>query len=147
VRAEDARTFAEDWAAAWNELAVDRVLTYFHVATVPGKHALRDYWNRAVVRVESLRFVIERVLWGASTRELAIIYDAEIAGRKRRVSENVIFGTDGLVIRAEVFHGVETERSRGQRTQQGSNAAPSERRLTTYRRSGGISRIRAEKHA
>jgi hypothetical protein len=48
------------------------------------------------------------VLWDASTRELAIIYDVEVAGRKRRVSENMTFGVDGLVISAEVFHGVET---------------------------------------
>jgi hypothetical protein len=58
--------------------------------------------------VGALRFAVERVLWDASTRELAIIYDAEVAGRKRRVSENMTFGADGLVISAEVFHGVET---------------------------------------
>ncbi|MEO8074762.1 MAG: nuclear transport factor 2 family protein [Acidobacteriota bacterium] len=117
-----ARTFAEEWAASWNELAVERVLAHFHdqvvftsptaltvvgIATVRGKQALRDYWNRAVARVSSLRFVVERVLWDAGTRELAIIYDAEIAGRRMRVSENLTFGADGLVISAEVFHGVE----------------------------------------
>ena len=48
------------------------------------------------------------MLWDAGTRELAIIYDAEVAGRQRRVSENMTFGVDGLVISAEVFHGVET---------------------------------------
>lgn len=36
-----------------------------------------------------------------------MIYDAEIDGRTRRVSENLIFGADGLVARAEVFHGVD----------------------------------------
>jgi hypothetical protein len=125
VTGEDARTFAEEWAAAWNELAVERVLTYFHdqvsftsptaltvvgVPTVDGKQALRDYWARAVAHVGSLQFAVERVLWDPSTRELAIIYEAEIAGRKRRVSEHLTFGADGLVISAEVFHGVETSR-------------------------------------
>ncbi len=119
---EQARTFAVEWAAAWNELAVERVLAHFHdhvaftsptaltvvgVATVRGKQALGDYWNAAVARVGSLRFVVERVLWDDGTRELAIIYDAEIAGRKRRVSENLKFDATGLVISAEVFHGVE----------------------------------------
>jgi hypothetical protein len=46
-------------------------------------------------------------LWDDNTRELAIIYNAEIADRKRRVSENLKFDADGLVISAEVFHGVE----------------------------------------
>jgi hypothetical protein len=70
VTGEDARTYAEEWAAAWNELAVERVLTHFHdqvsltsptaltvvgVPTVRGKQALRDYWNRAVARGGALR--------------------------------------------------------------------------------------------
>ncbi len=118
---EEARTFAERWAADWNELAVERVLEHFHdqvvftsptalavvgVATVCGKEALRQYWNAAVAQVRSLRFTVDRVLWDASTRELAIIYDAEIGGRTRRVSENLTFDADGHVISAEVFHGV-----------------------------------------
>jgi hypothetical protein len=119
---DDARAFADEWAAAWNELAVERVLSHFDenvaftsptalavmgVATVSGKQALRDYWNRALARVESLRFAVDRVLWDAGTRELAIIYDSEINGRRKRVSENLTFGVDGLVVRAEVFHGAD----------------------------------------
>ena len=49
-----------------------------------------------------------RVLWDAASRELAIIYLADIDGRTRTVSENLIFGDDGLVATAEVFHGVPT---------------------------------------
>ena len=119
---DEARGFAEDWAAAWNELAVERVLSHFDenvsftsptaravmgVATVSGKQALREYWTTALARIESLRFAVDRVLWDAGTRELAIIYDSEINGRKRRASENLTFGADGLVVSAEVFHGVE----------------------------------------
>ena len=119
---EHARAFADDWAAAWNELAVERVLAHFEenvsftsptalavvgVPTVRGKQALREYWNKAVARVGSLRFTVDRVLWDASARELAIIYDSEIDGRKRRVSENLTLGADGLVVSAEVFHGVD----------------------------------------
>ena len=119
---DNARAFADDWAAAWNGLAVERVLAHFDenvsftsptalavmgVATVRGKQALREYWNKAVARVGSLRFRVDRVLWDAGTRELAIIYESEIGGRKKRVSENLTFGADGLVVRAEVFHGAE----------------------------------------
>jgi ketosteroid isomerase-like protein len=119
---EQARAFADEWAAAWNELAVERVLAHFDenvsftsptalavvgVPTVRGKQALREYWNKAVARIGSLRFTVDRALWDASARELAILYDSEIDGRKRRVSENLTFGADGLVASAEVFHGVD----------------------------------------
>ena len=119
---DEARVFANDWAAAWNELAVERVLSHFDeevtftsptalavvgVATVTGKQALREYWNTALARVTSLRFEVDRVVWDPGNRELAIIYDSEIGGRRRRASENLTFGPNGLVVRAEVFHGVE----------------------------------------
>ena len=116
----EAEAFAADWAAAWNDLAVERVLAHFDenisftsptamavvgVATVHGKQALRDYWNKAVARVGSLRFAVDRVLWDGTTRELAIIYVSEAGGRQR-MSENLTFGPGGLVVGAEVFHGV-----------------------------------------
>lgn len=119
---DEARAFAERWAAAWNELAVERVLALFDeqvvftsptaltiagVATVRGKQALREYWTKAVGLVGSLRFTVDRVLWDASAQELAIVYDSEIGGRRKRVSENLTFAPDGLVVRAEVFHGAE----------------------------------------
>jgi hypothetical protein len=122
MTSEQARAFADDWAAAWNELALERVLSHFDenvtftsptallvvgVATVVGKQALREYWNTAVARVGSLHFAVDRVLWDAGTRELAIIYDSETGGRRKRVSENLTFDADGLVVRAEVFHGVD----------------------------------------
>jgi hypothetical protein len=119
---EEARAFAAEWAASWNESAVERVLSHFddHVsftsptalavtgsARVDGKQALRDYWNKALALVGPLRFTVDRVLWDPATRELAILYVSEIGGRKKRVSENLTFGADGLVTSAEVFHGVE----------------------------------------
>src|SRR5262245_23760667 len=75
--------------------------------TVSGKQALRDYWNKALARVGSLRFIVDRVLWDEASGELAIVYIADIGGRKRRVSENLTFGADGRVVSAEVFHGVD----------------------------------------
>jgi ketosteroid isomerase-like protein len=118
---EEATAFASEWAGAWNELAVERVLAHFSedvvftsptalavagVGTLRGKQALRAYWATALERIGSLRFAVDRVVWDADTRELAIIYVSEIDGRTRRVSENLTFGLDGLVVSAEVFHGV-----------------------------------------
>lgn len=119
---EEAEAFAAEWAAAWNELSVERVLAHFDedvsftsptalavvgVGTVRGKQALRDYWNTAIARVGSLKFVVERVLWDARSGELAIIYVSDAGGRRKRVSENLIFNRNGLVVNAEVFHGVD----------------------------------------
>jgi steroid delta-isomerase len=118
---DQAAVFAADWAAAWNVGAVERVLAHFDdavvfrsptalavvgVGTVRGKDALRAYWTAALARIASLRFTLDRVLWDPVTQELAIVYVAEIDGKAKRVSENLRFGPAGLVVAAEVFHGV-----------------------------------------
>jgi ketosteroid isomerase-like protein len=119
---DQAAAFAAAWAAAWNERAVERVLSHFDdnvsftsptaisvvgVGTVRGKQALRAYWNAALARIGTLRFTVDGIMWDPDTRELAIVYVSEIDGRVRRVSENLTFGANGLVVSAEVFHGIE----------------------------------------
>jgi hypothetical protein len=74
-------------------------------ATVRGKAALRAYWTSAMSRIGSLRFTLDRVMWDAVSRELAIVYVSDTDGRSKRVSENLVFGENGLVVSAEVFHG------------------------------------------
>lgn len=118
----DAEAFAAAWAAAWNERDVERVLGWFTeqttftsptavavtgIATLRGKDALRAYWIKALGRINTLRFTVDRVVWDPATLELGIIYVAEMDARRRRVSENLTFGADGRVVSAEVFHGVE----------------------------------------
>ena len=76
------------------------------VKTVRGKGALWAYWASALERIQTLRFSVDRVLWDERARELAIIYTSETNGQSKRVSENLTFGANGLVVRAEVFHGV-----------------------------------------
>lgn len=119
---EEVETFAAEWAAAWNERDIETVLAHYDEnlvfvsptakavtgsGVVYGKAELRAYWTAALARLSHLHFTVERVLWDATAQELAIIYLSETGERKRRVSENHIFGSDGLVVRAEVFHGVE----------------------------------------
>lgn len=125
---ETAMTFANDWAAAWNALDVERVLGRFDEgveftsptalavagrATLRGKAALREYWQAALGQISSLRFTVERVVWDEASRELAIIYVSETNRVAKRVSENLTFGADGLVVRAEVFHGVPQQQQHG----------------------------------
>jgi uncharacterized protein (TIGR02246 family) len=117
----DIEKFAEEWAQAWNRRDAEAVLAHFRddiifasptalavtgSPVVHGKDALRAYWTKALGRIGSIQFSVIRVLWDAASRELAIIYLADIDGRSRTVSENLIFDGDGLVATAEVFHGV-----------------------------------------
>ena len=121
MKREDALNFANDWSAAWNARDVERVLALFSenvifvsptalavvgTATIRGKAALRAYWNEAMSQIGSLRFTLDRVVWDAEARELAIIYMSDINGRTKSVSENLVFDDNGVVVSAEVFHGV-----------------------------------------
>jgi ketosteroid isomerase-like protein len=121
VTAAEANAFAAEWARNWNAREVERVLAHFHddvvftsptaqavvgVPTVRGKAALREYWNKALTRIRSLRFTVDRVVWDERQRELAIIYVSDADGAKKRMSENLRFNEEGLVVSAEVFHGV-----------------------------------------
>ena len=118
---DNAATFAAEWAEAWNRRDIEHVLAHFHedveftsptalavmgVPTMHGKAALREYWATALGRLPALRFTVDRVVWDAKRRELAIIYTAEIDGKSRRVSENLRFDEADLVVAAEVFHGI-----------------------------------------
>ena len=118
---DDARSFAARWAEAWNRRDIEQVLAHFHddveftsptalavmgTPTVRGKGPLREYWTKALARLASLQFTVDRVVWDPDSRELAILYTCEIDGKARRVSENLRFDAAGQVVLAEVFHGV-----------------------------------------
>jgi hypothetical protein len=116
-----ALAYAERWAEAWNRRDLDAILGHFEedvtftspkalaavgVATVRGKAALAEYWRTALSRIQSLRFVVHRVIWDPATRELAIIYDREVNGARDRAAEILAFAPTGRVARGEVLYGV-----------------------------------------
>jgi ketosteroid isomerase-like protein len=118
---DEAEAFAAWWAERWNARDFEAVLERFHedvvftsptalavmgTPTVRGKEALRAYWTAAMGRIGSLHFTVDRVLWDAARRELAIVYTSAVDGTSKRVSENLTFDDDGRVVAAEVFHGV-----------------------------------------
>jgi hypothetical protein len=118
---QDINEFAAQWAAAWNDRDMERVLARFDegveftspvavavvgAPTVRGKKALRDYWTKALGRIATLHFTIDRLIWDPARRELAIIYTSRIDGQVKRVSEHLTFGETGQVIAGEVFHGI-----------------------------------------
>lgn len=114
-------TFAAEWAEAWNRRDLEAVLAHFDKgivftsptalsvtgnATIRGKDALRAYWTAAIAHITSLRFTVDRVLWDPVSRELAILYTSDINGTVKKVSENLQFNDEELVVAAEVLHGV-----------------------------------------
>ena len=118
---QSALKFAADWIEAWNERDIERVLATFEdtvefsspralvtvgVATVHGKQAVRSYWQAALSKIASLRFVLDRALWNPENRELAIVDVSEVNGDQKWVSENLRFGPNGKVRAVGVFHGV-----------------------------------------
>ena len=118
---EQAERFADQWAGWWNAGEVEKVLACFGddtvftsptaadvvgTATLRGKDALRAYWTTALKRIGAVHFTVDHVLWDPVRNELAIIYTARMAGRVRRVSENLRFDDHDMIVAAEVFHGV-----------------------------------------
>ncbi len=118
----DPESFARDWAEAWNARDLDRVLQHFEAEvvfstpkaldavgrpTVRGVTELRQYWERALSRITSLNFSVQRVVWDAGRRELGIIYDREVNGATDRALELLRFGPAGRVMSGEVFYGVQ----------------------------------------
>jgi hypothetical protein len=72
---------------------------------VEGKSSLRNYWTKAIDRIQTIHFSLDYVI-GEGDR-LSIIYIAEVDGRRMRCVEFMVFGDDGLVREGEAMHGIE----------------------------------------
>jgi ketosteroid isomerase-like protein len=116
----DKQIFAEQWVADWNRRDVEAVLAHFSddviftsprakaligIAKIEGKMRLREYWTKAMSRIQSIRFTLDYVTGGDD--RIGIVYISEINGVKMRTVEFLTFGTDGLVREGEAMHGVE----------------------------------------
>jgi ketosteroid isomerase-like protein len=118
--------FAQSWIDAWNRRDIEHVLAMYADdlsftsptaletvgnPTVVGKSALRDYWQKALARATDLQFVLDRIIWDADTRELAIVYTRHVQGSARQVIETFRFDANDLVVSTEVLHGPVPSRS------------------------------------
>ena len=116
----DARAFAGQWISDWNRRDVEAVLSHFSediVFTssrakpilgsqrVEGKSWLREYWTTAISRIQSIHFTLSYVIREAD--RMAIVYIAEIDGKRLRAVEFLVFGEDGLVHEGEAMSGIE----------------------------------------
>ncbi len=113
-------SFAQQWISDWNRKDVEAVLSHFSEsvvftsararvllgsARVEGKDRLREYWTAAIRRIQVLHFTLDYVI--AQSDRMAIVYTAEIDGKRMRSVEFLGFGDDGLVREGEAMHGVE----------------------------------------
>ena len=111
VSEEQARSFAEEWYAAWNSHDLDAILGHysddveftspFVVAlfdepsgTIRGKEDLRAYFARGLERFPDLRFEPLDVLAGVDSVTLSYV---SVEGR--RAAEVMTLGPDGRVVR------------------------------------------------
>lgn len=116
----DARAFADQWISDWNRRDVEAVLAHFSEdvvftssrakvilgsQTVEGKPRLREYWTTAISRIQTLRFTLSYLI--RETDRMAIVYIAEIDGKRLRAVEFLVFGEDGLVHEGEAMSGIE----------------------------------------
>jgi ketosteroid isomerase-like protein len=112
VTLEEARQFAEQWAAAWNRHDLDAVLSHYtddfemttpmiqrvlglESGTLKGKAAVGDYWRAALKKVPDLKFTILEVTCGVSA--VSVYYQA-VLGKK--AVETFFFDETGKVYRA-----------------------------------------------
>ncbi|MBZ5689288.1 MAG: nuclear transport factor 2 family protein [Acidobacteriia bacterium] len=116
----DARVFTDRWISDWNRKDVEAVLSNLSedvVFTSPrakaivgssrveGKSSLREYWTKAIDRIQTIHFTLDYVI--SDGDRVGIVYIAEIDGRRMRCVEFMVFGGDGLVRQGEAMHGVE----------------------------------------
>ena len=116
----DARVFADRWISDWNRKDVEAVLSHFSEgvvftsprakvvvgsASVKGKSSLREYWTKAIDRIQTIHFTLDYVI--SEEDRMSIVYIAEIDGRRMRCVEFMVLGDDGLVREGEAMHGIE----------------------------------------
>jgi ketosteroid isomerase-like protein len=116
----DATAFAQRWISDWNRKDVEAVLTHFSENAVftsarakaivgsprvEGKSSLREYWSKAINRIQSIRFTLDYVI--SEGDRISIVYIAEIDGKRMRSVEFLAFGDEGLVREGEAMYGVE----------------------------------------
>jgi ketosteroid isomerase-like protein len=116
----DARVFADRWISEWNQKDVEAMLTHFSesvvftsprakaivgTSRVEGKSSLREYWTKAIDRIQTIHFTLDYVI--SDGDRIGIVYIAEIDGRRMRCVEFMVLGGDGLVRQGEAMHGIE----------------------------------------
>jgi hypothetical protein len=106
--------WAELWLSCWNQgdygtlLALYRDTTRFgsrsddsSVASSQTIEALKRHWAAVPFGIHSVRSELERVSWDPETRELTIVYAADVGGTRLFGCDLVTLDVDGRVVLGE----------------------------------------------
>ena len=117
---EEALSFANGWAAAWNRVDIDGVADHFApdaeltsplaarlagTPTIRGRERIRQYWRQAYGDVAAPRLTLEAAAWVAELSRLIVWWRAELPGGTTRACEHMDFDDAGRVVRAETYYG------------------------------------------
>lgn len=111
--------FAEEWITNWNARDVQAIVGHMSedavfvspvAAEVTGSHrvvgrpALIAYWQAALERTSSLRFLLDRAVCDVSGQTLVVLYTSERNGATRRAAELMQFEA-GRQVYGEALYG------------------------------------------
>ena len=131
--------FAKTWIANWNARDVTAVLSHFRddcsfespiaqkvtgQACLDGKAQLRDYWERALSGIKSLRFILDDYVWDSARRTLVVVYRSLVDGRVTCCTELMVFDAAGHQYIGKAYYGAVTT---AQAAHAGSNSGKSAR--------------------
>lgn len=118
--ADDTRTIALRWFAAFNAHDLEAVLALYsddaeHFSPklktrrpetngwVTGKAALRDWWSDAFGRLPTLRYEVVKLT--ADTEQVFMEYIRHVQGEEDLRVGEVLEVRDGLIVASRVYHG------------------------------------------
>ena len=117
---ESMMSFAATWLANWNRRDIEDVLAHFAdeaefvspvaakvtgSAVLRGKAEIRRYWQAALSRITTLEFTLDHAAWDEKLRELNVVYEANLAGERKRACEIMRFDAAGRQIGGEALYG------------------------------------------
>jgi len=115
-----AQRFAQEWIERFNARDLPTLLAEFSEdctfispraqargenGVVHSRKALAEYWGASLQSIQSLHFVLDRVLYDPSARSMAIVYQAAIDGRSNRAVEIYEFDEHDRIVRGEAMYG------------------------------------------
>lgn len=119
--------WAELWLSCWNEGDFDTLLALYRDTTrfehapngtsAPSRadkvEAFKRHWSAVPFGIHSVRGELERVSWDPETRELTIVYAADLGGSRLYGCDLVTLDADGHVVLGEPCVGCLADEDNG----------------------------------
>ena len=66
---------------------------------------MERYWRTASSKIEVLEFRLDRIVWDGDSRELVVLYEANLNGARSRACELMRFDGSGRQLSGEALYG------------------------------------------